>query len=262
MVPILLTTPFFVLRTISFFAVIAYLISMFFYWRKGREEHYDEATMLDGFLLSSLVGVVVGRLSFILLHFSSFSSVVSWVDIWNHPGGLLELGIVAAGLYLARFARNQKWDVYELLDIWAIAVAAGLAVIHLAFFLDGSQFGTATSLPWGVVFAGLLEPHHPLQLYNFFFFIGLLWYLSWVELRYRTFEWYRAGKKNAQTGFLVAMLLLLTGLFKLILYPITTLDSVIGGMSFDFFFSLASLVCGVAILLYRSGKLHSQKSKR
>lgn len=263
MLPILFTTPFFVLRTLTVFSVIAYLVSLFFYWKKGKEEHYDEAVMFDGFLLSSIVGLIVGRISFVILNFSSFSSaLLSWFDIWNHPGSLFEVGLIAAGLYLARFAKNQKWDVFEILDFWSIAVAAGLAILNIAYFLDGSQFGTATTLPWGVTFEGLLEPHHPTQLYRFIFFSVLVWYLSWVELRYRTYEWYRVGKRNAQTGFLIAMFLIMLGVFNLLLSPISLETSNFFGISMLSISSALSATVGAMIMVSRSGRFQNFKVRK
>jgi len=39
------------------------------FWRKGREEHFPEDELFDGYLLALLVGVVASRLGFIVFSF-------------------------------------------------------------------------------------------------------------------------------------------------------------------------------------------------
>lgn len=260
MLPKLLTTPFFAIRPLPLFIVLSLIVSLFFFWRKAREEHYDEALMFDAFFLSAIMGFFLARLAYIIFNFHQFGfSLLSWLDVFGHPGSYLFAGLIGSALYISRFSHNQKWDQYEVLDFWSIAVVAGFVVLYLGMFFDGSQYGTATTLPWGIVFPGLLEKHHPLQLYKVFSFSLLVWYLSWVELRYRTYDWYRVGKRNAQTGFLLAVFLLAVGLIHLVLYPISSVGLTIFKIPVYLLGSFLSIFLGVVIMLIRSGRIFLKK---
>lgn len=245
----------FVLRTLTIFAVIASIGAAFLFWRKGREEHYDEMQIFDGFLLSSLVGLLGSRIAFVIFQFSEFSfSPLKWLNIFGYPGFNLSVGIVIAGLYLYSFAQKHKWDVFEILDFWVTAVSFGLAMLWLGIFFDGTGFGYATHLPWGVVFPGVFEKHQPVQLYFAIFYFLLCYYLAWSEYRYRTFSWYRAGKNTAQTGYVTSIFISATGFFSLILAFLRPGQFVIAGFTLDIFIYLSLCLFGIGLLINRSGR--------
>lgn len=62
-------------------------------------------------------------------------------------GGLFG-GIAAAWLY----ARRRSVPFAALADVFAPAVPIGAAVGRISCFLDGMDYGTPTTLPWGVVY--------------------------------------------------------------------------------------------------------------
>ncbi len=255
MLPVLFSLGPFSFRTMNLFLVIAFVAAGFLFWRKTREEHYDEAQVFDGFLLSTVFGFVMGRLGFILLNFPQFQlNILKWLDVVNNPGMTILFGLIGAGVYLYRFSVKHKWDVYEILDFWVLGLSCGLGIMWLGLFFDGSGFGYATSLPWGMIFPGVFDKHHPTQLYLTIFFFLIFWYLSWVEYRYRTFSWYRAGKNTAQTGFLTSVFILLTGLVSLLLAFVRQPQISIQGFNLDFFVYLLLMVIGAGLLFSRSGR--------
>lgn len=251
----------FQLRTINIFLIIAFLITAFVFWRKGREEHYPEDQLFDGFLLSGLVGLVVGRAAFIATHFDQFGfNVWSWIDLVSRPGMLALAGVVGAGWYLFKFAADKKWDDFEILDFAVLGVSWGMIFVNIGLFFDGSSFGMPTTFPWGVVFPGVIEKHHPVQLYVAVFYLFLALYLGWAEGRYRTFEWYRAGKNSAQTGFLVSMFLILAGAFSFAMSFLKPAVLIVAGWSLDPFIYAFFVIFGVILLLRRSHRLQFGKS--
>lgn len=255
MFPIIVSAGPFVLHTLSIFFVIGFMIAAFLFWRKGREEHYPEGEYFDGFLLASLAGLLVGRLGFIALNFDRFSfSILKWLDVFTYPGVSGLIAVVAATLYLYRYALRNKWDAFEVLDFATIALSSSLIWINLGLFFDGSDFGVATKWPVGMVFPGLQEPHHPTQLYAAVFFILLSFYLGRVEYRYRTFEWYRAGKKTAQTGFLISVFLMSASLFYFGLSWVKNPAFQLYGIDIDRIIAAIGFVYGLSLLFARSGK--------
>lgn len=250
----------FQLRTLNIFLLLAFFLTAFVFWRKGREEHYPEDQLFDGFLLSGIAGFIFGRIGFIVTHFDQFGfNVWSWLDLISKPGLLTLAAMIGAGWYLFRFAAHKKWDEFEILDFASLALSSGLILVNIGLFFDGSSFGMPTTLPWGVVFPGVVEKHHPVQLYFAVFYLLLSLYLGWSEVRYRTFEWYRAGKNSAQTGFLLCMFLILSGLFSLGMSLLKPAVVVIAGLSLDPFIYGLFVVVGVILLLQRSNRLQFGK---
>lgn len=207
----------FALKTMMLFMLLAVLTAGFIFWKKGKEEHYDEYELMDCFLRSMFVGLVVGRIGYVVHSIQTLGfSPLAWIDIFSHPGIHLLSAVIGGAFTLYRCARQRKWDEYEVLDFWSIGVATGLSIMYLGLFFDGTAYGAETQLPMGVLFPGLFVKHHPLQLYLMGIFIIISIFLSRVEYRYRTYEWYRAGKKAAQTGFLISFFVILSALALLI----------------------------------------------
>lgn len=260
MFPVIFSYGPFELRTMSIFMVLAFLVSAYVFWKKGKEEHYGEGEFFDGFLMAAVIGFIGGRLGFIALNFDRFGfSILKWLDIFTFPGINGLIGLVIATLYLRRFARNNKWDIFEVLDFWVLALVSGMIWSYIGLFFDGSAFGNPTHLPVGVMFPGVQETHHPVQLYSAAFFILLGFYLSKVELRYRTFAWYRAGKKTAQTGFLVCMFLLAISIFYFVLSWFKPPTFQTYGIDIDRILALLAFISGLFLLYTRSGRSFHRK---
>ena len=266
MFPILLSAGPFELRTMTIFVIIAFFLASFIFWRKCKEEHYREAEIFDGFLISAILGSLIARAVFILFNFKIIGfHVLSWFDFTKFPGINLIAGLAVAAFLLYKTAVRNKWDEFEILDFWVTGVALGLFVYYLGTFFDGTGYGYATNLPWGTVFPNLIEPHHPVQMYFALFYLSLYLYLSRVEYTYRTFFWYRHGKKTAQTGFLTAVFLIFVSVATLVLaiFKPATLEFM--GINLDMVISGFMAVFGTVLLFIRSGRslliVHKKKTR-
>lgn len=243
------------LKTKSLFFTLAFLTTGFVFWKKTKEEHYQPEQAFDAFLLSALIGLASGRVGFIILHWQQLGfNLWHWLDIFGRSGYWLDLGLLGAALFLWRQAKKQKWDVFEVLDFWFLALSAGLVLQSLGNFTAGTGFGFETNLPWGMVFPGVFVKHHPVQLYLALFYLGLYIYLYWAEYHYRTFAWYRAGKKTAQTGFLTSVFLMANGLITLLLRLVRPAQVMLMGVGLDWLLGLILFGWGLVLLLQRSGR--------
>jgi prolipoprotein diacylglyceryltransferase len=259
--PTLISIGSFRLQSLTLLAILALFFTAFIFWRKGKEEHYETVELFDAFLLSGFFGVVIGRLSFVLFNWQFFSD--NWGLIFNvgqSPGNVPLLALAGAGLYLYFLAKKRKWDPFEVLDFWVTAISLGMVFVYLGFFLAGTYAGQLTTVPWGVIVPGTFEKSHPVQLYFVLFYLVLFNYLLKVEYRYRTFDWYRRGKKTAQSGFLLSMFLILVGLFYLLMTTLSLPAMMISGKIFDPWVYFLILFLGIVLLLNRSGL--SFKAKR
>jgi len=256
MLPTLISWGPLVVRTLNIFAIIAFFVSGFIFWKKGREEHYEEDELFDGFILALLVALIFARLGFILTHFASFSiNILAWLDLVGHPGLNGIFGGVSGTIFIYRFAQKKKWDAFEILDFWVTSLAICLAIVSVGLFFDGSGYGYATNLPWGFIFPGVFEKHHPVQLYSAFLYLGLFIYLIKLEYKYRTFVWYKAKRKSAQTGFLFGFFLIAMGLFELILSFVTPSQLKFYNFDLDGLWAVGISLLGLFILLLRAGRI-------
>ncbi|MCB9801125.1 MAG: prolipoprotein diacylglyceryl transferase [Pseudomonadales bacterium] len=255
MFPELFTVGSFSLRTLTVVILVAFFFGAFVLWRKSREEHYPEDQVFDMFLVSSLLGAIGSRVGYILFNFDQFGfSPLKWVDMLSNAGFNGSIGMFFAGAYIFKYAKRKKWDSFEMLDFWMIAISLMLAIVYIGQFLDGSGVGYPTTLPVGVTFPGLFEPVHPVQLYHALFFVGLYIYLSRVELEYRNFQWYRSGKKSAQTGFLLSTSLVTGGIFFFILSFLKPASIILFGTNMDQVLALIFVISGSLLLYHRSGR--------
>jgi phosphatidylglycerol---prolipoprotein diacylglyceryl transferase len=243
------------LKTMSLFLILAFFLASFIFWRKGREEHYSQADIFDSFLISALIGAFVARAIFIVFNFNSFGFyILNWFDLGMFPGINLIAGLIAAAIYMYRNAIKNKWDTFEVLDFWVTSIALGLSIYYLGSFFDGTGYGYATNLPWGVVFPQIIEPHHPVQMYFALFYLGLYVYLSKVEYLYRTFTWYRHGKKTAQTGFLTSIFLIAVAVFTFLMALLKPATLEFMSINFDMVISFGLAIFGLGLLYSRSGR--------
>ncbi len=264
MFPVLFSIGSVTVKTASVLTIIAIFSTGFIFWRKGREEHYETLELFDGFLLAILVGGLLARLSYIFFNFSHFGlDIGRWLNLVSFAGFNLIIGIFNATLYLYHFALKKKWDAFEVLDFWVTSISLGLFYISLGQFFAGVGYGYATKMPWGVVFPQLVDPHHPVQLYFAIFYLFLYFYLSKVEYSYRTFSWYRHGKKTAQTGFLTSMFLILVASFNFLMsffrpasFELFAKVGEVGnsGVNLDAIISFIIFFIGISLLYYRSGR--------
>lgn len=257
--PIIFSIGQFEFRTFSLFAFLAVFFGGYFFWKRGREEHYSEMELFDGFILSLLFGFFLGRLSYIFLNVEQLGvNLIKWIDIFSYPGNISLVMYISAALYMYRFSLKKNWDVFEVLDFGVGSFTLSQLFIWLGSFLDGSGFGTSTSLPIGMVFPGVFEKHHPVQLYYIIFYLILFTYLSQVEYKYRTFKWYRFGKKTAQTGFLTSIFFIALGLFSFMMSFLSLPTLVVNGIRLDFIFSILSFLFGLLLLGLRSGRISTK----
>jgi prolipoprotein diacylglyceryltransferase len=259
MFPIIFSLGRFELRTINVFLLLAFLAGAFIFWRKGKEEHYSEMEVFDGFLLSLIFGFVLGRISFVFFELEAIGiNFIKWLDIFSYPGINSLVFFVAASLYLYRFALKKKWDVFEILDFAVLGFTLSQVFLWLGLFFEGSGFGIKTGLPIGMVFPSVFEAHHPLQLYRILFYLILFVYLSKAEYRYRTFEWYRYGKKTAQTGFLTSMFFIFSGLFSVVISFLAIPEVIFYGLRLDFGLGILTFLFGLFLLGLRSGRISTK----
>ena len=186
------------------FAAAGLIAALSLSQRTARRVGLDPDKVWDAGMFVAVAAFMVSRLLLVLFDFRSFLRYP--VLVLSLPSltytGMLLTGI--ATWYSLRW-RGLPWR--SVLDAWAPCAAVLAAVLSLGHFVEGTDAGMPTSLPWGVVTAGdsVLGRVHPVQLYETAVALGLgVWF--WRLLAKRRYP----GQVAAQAllwGGLAAFLL-------------------------------------------------------
>jgi phosphatidylglycerol:prolipoprotein diacylglycerol transferase len=156
-------------------------------------------------------------------------------------------GFLAGLATLVGFALRYRVPLLQFLDACSPAAALGYAVGRIGCLTSGDgDYGTPTSLPWGMSFPNGLVPTtqrvHPTPVYEFIAGLAIT-YILW-----KVGEKVLAGKWAA--GSVLAGFLSLSGLARFLVEFIRINPRVFMGMSNAQVASLASVVCGVALWVF------------
>ena len=168
-------------------------------------------------------------------------------------GGLL--GVLLA-LYL--LARKYKLSYLAILDVCAPAAAIGYAVGRIGCLTSGDgDYGTSTSLPWGMSFPNGLVPTtqrvHPTPIYEAIAATLIFWYL------------WRQGAKSLRgprpVGEVAALYLIWMGVERFLVEFIRINPRSFFGLSNAQAASLGSIIAGAAILVAVKKNFRRQKGE-
>lgn len=162
-------------------------------------------------------------------------------------------------------ARRRRIPVLDMLDASAPAVALGYGIGRIGCLLAGDgDYGTPTSLPWGMSFPNGLVPTtervHPTPIYEFLAACAIAWLLWRMGARQIERRAARAGKRaggalHAANGFaakgsVFAVYLALTGVARFLIEFIRINPRVLFGMTNAQIASLLSIAAGLALWWY------------
>lgn len=126
--------------------------------------NHSLAIFFGGLILSRIIHVIYNfNFYFYEINLNSFLGIFY---IWD-KGLSLWGAIFGVAIVIAYFAFKEKEDFKTWLDVLSVSVLGGLSVGNIGAFLDGSNYGSETSLPWGVIIENSIYavPIHPTQIY-------------------------------------------------------------------------------------------------
>ena len=150
-------------------------------------------------------------------------------------------GLMAGILTLWLLAKHLKFPTLMLMDLVSPCAALGYGIGRLGCLLSGDgDYGTATSLPWGMTFPNGLVPTaeyvHPTPIYECLVSLLVFYYL------------WRAAAKELPHGNILARYLLLTGTARFLVEFIRVNPRPLPGLSNAQIVSLLSVVAAVILL--------------
>jgi phosphatidylglycerol---prolipoprotein diacylglyceryl transferase len=215
--------------------------------------HYRKEIAATMVITTSLVGIVGAKAYFLLetphsLHAGLFKAL-------TEPNGLSWLGGLIAGTVTICLLRLPYGiPLLTMFDLAAPvgAIAYGFGRIGCLMAGDG-DYGTPTSLPWGMSFphgtVPTFEPVHPTPIYEAAFSFALCWAL------------WRIGNRSPAPGKVAGTYLILSGAARFAVEFIKLNSRVYFGLTNAQLVSLMSILAGVAILRLSRGRAHVEPAR-
>ena len=218
------TIGFFKITPLFWSFILAGIISSFSLWRKLRED-YKESVIFNLTLLSFFLGLLLGRLVFVLFHFSEFGLSLNNFFTLDLGDNFSLFGIILGVILAVKWMTSgEKGNLWEVLDALVLPLFYFLLLGGFGYFLKNKEWFSL-----GYTFTGILG-------------ISLS---SLVANKYRSFPWYKSGK----IGFLFTFFSLISSLalFLLAFFKNDTL------YLYRFGWLLMAVASGAA-LYHRSGR--------
>ncbi|GHT97363.1 prolipoprotein diacylglyceryl transferase [Alphaproteobacteria bacterium] len=148
--------------------IFGILFSVYLTNRLAKDLYADlTKDLIDTFINYAIIGIVVGgRLGHVLFYdFQYYSEHLEEIlKIWK--GGMSFFGgCIGTVLMAYLFCRKHKLIFLKFMDLWAVGAPIGLFLGRIANFANGELLGTASNVPWAVVFNDGIS-RHPSQIYE------------------------------------------------------------------------------------------------
>lgn len=224
---------------ITSFGVMVALGALAGLWLFRRE--LSRATLPEAAVDAAVYGLVGGLLGAKLLYVFEHLDEGSFLSLFLDRGGMSWFGGFVGGL-LAGYAtiRAKGWPMLAVLAAATPALAVGQMLGRVGCFLVGDDYGSPTTLPWGVAFPRGLPPTtervHPTQLYEAIFLAGFAWLLI---------RWRRQGLSDRSV---LGRYLVIAGAFRFLLEFLRVNTRVAGPLTVAHFFALGVVLLGVMVL--------------
>ena len=199
------------------------------------------AGLPEAALDAAVYGLVGGLLGAKLLYVFEHLDEGSFFSLFLDRGGMSWFGGFVGGL-LAGYVtiRWNRWPTMAVLAAATPALAVGQLLGRIGCFLVGDDYGSPTTLPWGIAFPRGLPPTtarvHPAQIYEAIFLAALTLVLI---------GWRRRGVSDRAV---LGRYLVAAGAFRFVLEFVRVNTRVAGPLTVAHFFALAVVILGLLIL--------------
>ncbi len=160
----------------------------------GRDEHWDELELFDGYFLALLVYLVSGRLAYVVTHLSELDTLYRGLALLSYPGINGVVGTLCAMGFVMLFAHKHGWHLWKVLDVGVVCLAIALVFGAIAHILN-------------------VGPSWPVSVWMFLWSLITFAIVSRVRKNFRFYEWYKGDSSVAQEGLATLMFGLLAGIY-------------------------------------------------
>jgi len=219
------------------FAAAGLIAALWLSQRTAKLVGIDEDKLWDAGMFALVAAFVASRVLLVAMDLKAFLAypvLVLALPSLTYGGMALTAGL--AWIYL----RGKKLPVLDVMDAWAPCAAVLAAVLSLGHFIEGTDAGMPTRLPWGVVTPGdsVLGRVHPVELYAMVAALGIC---EWTLIRL---------KRRTGAGEVAGSALVAGGVVSFLLDMVRQPLDTFGGVWLDpsQWVALAAIVAGVWML--------------
>lgn len=218
----------------------------------GRDEHWDEIALFDGFFLSSIVYLVAGRIGYVLLNMGEVGTLYRSLALLAYPGINQISGIVATFIFIMLFARAHNWDEWKTADSYVVSLSIVLAMGGLGGLLNGSNPGFPAS--WGLMYPGEIVTRIPVDLFIFAWSLITFAIVSRVRKNFRFYGWYKGESSVAREGLAALVFILCAGVYYAALGWIKEPILRVWILPLEFIAGIGLLLGGLMLIRQRVGR--------
>lgn len=187
MYPILVQLGPFTIYSLWICAAIGFFTAFLIVYKLLQKDRTRLNFLADHSLVILFGGIFMARVVFVAENYKLYFAkldlqhLLELFFIWDKGlsfwGGLLGLALT-----LSFFCHREKENLWKWFDVITVSTMGGLVFGNLGAFLDGSNYGNETDLPWGIVIENsrFAVPIHPTQIYAMIYTLAItitLWNL-------------------------------------------------------------------------------------
>lgn len=214
MLPILLSLGPIKIYSYGLFLTIALFVGLYWFWKIGRDEHWVETKLFDTYFLAIISYFVVGRLTYVMFN-PDLHNFVRAFALFAHPGLYVVAGLMGALLTTILIARRNEWELWKVLDAWAVVVSTIFVIGSIGAILGGGNPGLV-SQQLGYIHPGDTVPRLPLDTLTFVWSLITFGVVSRVRKNFRFYSWYKGDASVARDGLALLMWVGLGGMYGII----------------------------------------------
>lgn len=215
---------------------VGLFLSLYWWWKMGRDEHWEEIALFDGFFLSIITYLVAGRIGYVFLNMGAVGTVFRALAFLAYPGINSIIGIVVAAIFMIFFARAHNWDEWKVADVYVVSLSIILASGGLGTLLNGTSpiwQVNAWGLSWGIITFAVV---------------------SRVRKNFRFYGWYKGESSMAQDGLASLIFTLLIGIYFMVVAWIDRMNWLIVRIPGEFLVGLLIFLISGYLIGLRVGR--------
>ncbi len=198
MLPILLKLGPITIYSYGVFLALGLFAGLYWFWKMGRDEHWDETRIFDIYFVAIMVYFGVGRVGYVLFNPELQSFGMAW-SLLTHPGISVVGGVGATILSTLLLARRAGWEGWKVMDAWAVVILIVAVIGGIGAILNGSMPGVVSN-NWGYVHPGDTTPRLSGDLWTFGWALLSFGIVSRVRKNFRFYSWYKGEASVARDG--------------------------------------------------------------
>lgn len=251
MLPVLITLGPIKIYSMGVFMVLGLLLGLYFWWKLGRDEHWDEIALFDIFFLSLFIFLLFGRLVYVVMHWSDLGTIYRYFAFLSYPGISYGWGIFGSLIGVTGFIREKGWDLWKALDVFVVVLAIIILISSIGAFLNGSNPGKMVG--WGMPYPGLESRYIPVDLWKVIWGLISFIVVGRVRKNFRFYTWYRGEASLAKDGLAALIFLGLIGIYYLIAALLDDALLLVGKLPLIGIIGFGLLVIASCLIYLRSG---------